>query len=170
MTLNIRHSADAHGETRLEVLGSLLAQLTADVVCLQEVDVGTRRSGHVNQAEILATYLSHQAIFSPTTEYDGGLYGLAVLAPSYPSTLLPLKLPSRLASSEPRHVMAVEFSDGWGLVNAHLSHERKEAEEQAKWLVQFLPSWVTIACGDFNLPLESLAFDREEWVSVFSPN
>src|SRR6266568_5243286 len=76
MTLNIRHSANSHGEIQLEVLGDSLAQLAADVVCLQEVDVGTRRSGCLNQAEILAARLSYLAVFSPTIEYDGGLYGL----------------------------------------------------------------------------------------------
>lgn len=170
VTLNIRHGANAHGEIRLEALGDLLAQLAADVVCLQEVDVGTRRSSCVNQADILATRSHHLAVFSPTIEYDAGLYGLAVLVRSHPSTLVRLQLPSITASSEPRHAMAVGLIDGCGLVNVHLSRKREEAEEQAKFLVQFLPSWVTIVCGDFNLPLKNLAFDRKAWVSVFSPN
>ena len=51
-----------------------------------------------------------------------------------------------------------------------MSRNSLEAEAQAEMVFQSLPDWVTIICGDFNLPLENLTYDRDKWTSVFVPN
>lgn len=53
----------------------------ADIVFLQEVDINTKRSGQVNQAEAIARLsgLSH-SVFGKHQDFQGGQYGLAVVS------------------------------------------------------------------------------------------
>ena len=43
VTLNIRHGADADGKVRLEEIGEAVFQISADILCIQEVDVNVKR-------------------------------------------------------------------------------------------------------------------------------
>jgi len=169
VTLNIRHGMDVCGEIRLDVLGEKLALLDADVICLQEVDMGVGRSGGVNQAEVLASYTHRVSIFSSAFEYDGGLYGISILMRSNPTSMIQMALPQLSPVSEPRRALIVELSNKIGLANLHLSRDIEEAQMQASWLGEHLPDWVSIICGDFNLSLAHLAFESTGWVSVFAP-
>lgn len=58
----------------------VLAALDADVVVLQELDVGVRRTGGVDQPRVLAQALGHAHAFAASVEFDGGDFGLAVLS------------------------------------------------------------------------------------------
>jgi endonuclease/exonuclease/phosphatase family metal-dependent hydrolase len=64
----------------LEAVGDVLAQLDADVIALQEVDVGVARSGRVNQAEVLAARLGYAYAFAAAIKREGGHYGVAMLS------------------------------------------------------------------------------------------
>jgi endonuclease/exonuclease/phosphatase family metal-dependent hydrolase len=61
-------------------LAGVLASVDADVVLLQEVDVGVRRSGGQNQPEALAAELGWAYAFGEAIPWDGGHYGLATLS------------------------------------------------------------------------------------------
>ncbi len=64
----------------IEKVGDLLAGLDADVIALQEVDVGVRRTGKVDQAQVLADRLGMQHAFAGTIKREGGVYGIALLS------------------------------------------------------------------------------------------
>jgi endonuclease/exonuclease/phosphatase (EEP) superfamily protein YafD len=51
-----------------------------DIVLLQEVDRGTKRSGGVDQLAVLAAGTRLVGVFGRTLDYDGGQYGIAALS------------------------------------------------------------------------------------------
>jgi endonuclease/exonuclease/phosphatase family metal-dependent hydrolase len=75
-TWNIRAALSAP----VEALAAELAAMQADVVALQEVDVGTRRGGFVDEPGALARALGFQYVFAASIKWDEGDYGLAVLS------------------------------------------------------------------------------------------
>lgn len=76
MTFNIKS-----GLYGLEKVARLIEEANPDVVALQEVDLGARRSGQVDQPAQLAeaTGLRYQAYFQATTKSHGA-YGVALLS------------------------------------------------------------------------------------------
>ncbi len=129
LVYNIHAGQDSLGGSNLEGVADLIAETDADVVLLQEVDMGTERSGDVNQpAELsLATGLGFS--FGSTLDYQGGKYGIAVLSrwPIVSDTLMRLGVnpPQERAGGayEPRGALQVEIATDKGLlyaVNTHL--------------------------------------------------
>src|SRR5690348_9925379 len=78
-----------------------LARLAPDLVGLQEVDLNTKRSGHADQAHRLARALDLQLAYAAAMPFDGGEFGLAILARGPLSQPRILKLP-RDGQEEPR--------------------------------------------------------------------
>jgi endonuclease/exonuclease/phosphatase family metal-dependent hydrolase len=68
------------GERGLKGLADTLSLLDADLIALEEVDVGTRRSGRADQATRLAATLKLRHVFIPHFDYQGGQFGLALLS------------------------------------------------------------------------------------------
>src|SRR5438067_1970465 len=68
------------GGDNLPRVAELVRSTGADIVLLQEVDRGTNRSGHVDQPAVLARLTGFTASFGKSLDYDGGLYGIAVLS------------------------------------------------------------------------------------------
>ena len=75
-TYNIKH-CDLKGGAA--VLATLRA-LDADLIGLQEVDAGVRRSGAIDQARQFATALGAHHAFGASFALEGGKYGLAALS------------------------------------------------------------------------------------------
>lgn len=88
-TYNIHHGADGRGRLNLSRIAATLAALRADVIGLQEVDVGfSERSAFEDQAARLAELLGLQGCFGAAIDLapaPGGdrrrQYGLALLSP-----------------------------------------------------------------------------------------
>jgi endonuclease/exonuclease/phosphatase family metal-dependent hydrolase len=85
------------------IAGDLQA-MQADVIALQEVDVGTRRTGFVDEPAVLATALGFQFAFAASIKWDGGDYGLAVLS-RWPLTDVRRHRLSVIEPAEPRIVL-----------------------------------------------------------------
>lgn len=153
----------------LDGVAATLRRLAPDVAALQEIDQGTRRSGGMDQLSALTQALgpAYQGVFVPAMPYDGGLYGLAVLARGSVQFLDHLPLP-RHGSEEPRIAMLVQvvLQDGrpLSLVNTHLAAdyqaERPQVlrEDQAQALAAWLRALTQqhqhqgplLLCGDCN--------------------
>ena len=79
-TFNIHHgTVGRRGPVDPERLGAACASLRADVVCLQEVDEGTWRSGGADLAGAAAAAAGMAVAFGPSRRFPGGRYGNAVL-------------------------------------------------------------------------------------------
>jgi endonuclease/exonuclease/phosphatase family metal-dependent hydrolase len=111
LVFNIHAGKDAAGADNLAGVAALVKETRADIVLLQEVDRATNRSGKVDQLQSLMDATGYGGVFGRTLDYDGGQYGIAMLAAEGLSAPLTLPLPvtptqARAGGShEPRGVL-----------------------------------------------------------------
>ncbi len=131
----------------------------ADLVGIQEVDLGTRRSNGADEVAALreALELPH-TLFIPAMDYDGGQYGTLILSrfPIVRQATYTLDA----AGMEPRAFgeVTVQMPNGRYLcmINTHLSYESTAMQEAqmailAEHLTKTLPADMpVILTGDFN--------------------
>lgn len=116
----------------LEEVRDELAELDADVVLLQEVDVGMTRSGGVNQASELGDPLGYDVVFASALADDGGHYGLAILSKVPFADVQRIELRDAL-SSEPRIALDAQLCVGETALRAvttHIDFRRDAAADQ----------------------------------------
>lgn len=76
---NIHYGQGNDKRYDVERLAEVIKQAKPDLVALQEVDVGVKRSGRVHQAQRLGELTGMAVRYGPTQHYEGGLFGNAVL-------------------------------------------------------------------------------------------
>ena len=165
-TYNICHGR--YADLDWSRIASAIREADADIVGLQEIDMGTNRIGGLDTVAALtaATGLTH-ALFVPAMDFDGGQYGTAILS-RYPIAAAEYHpLPS--AHYEPRAFGCVTLDLGEGrtvaFLNTHLSYESAEQQSiqmayLADWMAGHLPAYIpAVLTGDFNT----------EDFTVFSP-
>jgi len=106
MTYNIHHGnpPDKPDSIDVSAIAAIIKQQQPDIVALQEVDVNTKRDGHINEIATIAAKAGYQSFyFAKTIDLEGGQYGIAILS-KYPLTRTAThKLPSNGApGAEPR--------------------------------------------------------------------
>ena len=145
LTYNIHSGRGADGRLDLGRIAAVIATESPDVVALQEVDVGRRRTDGVDQAHELAKRLGMKASFQPALRVEEEQYGDAIL------TALPIQrikagtLPgyALLPRLEPRGALwvSIETDDGTlQVVNTHLGLIPREQQAQARELSG--PRWL----------------------------
>lgn len=157
-TYNIRHGGDVN--CVWPCLAAHVAAVGADLLGLQEVDVGTRRTGGADGVAGLveATGLPH-TLYVPTMPFDGGEYGTAILS-RYPFAEAGKAYPLPSAHYEPRAFGCVTVTPGDGtrvaFLNTHLSVESADqrviqTKYLAHWMDAHIPADIPcILTGDFN--------------------
>jgi endonuclease/exonuclease/phosphatase family metal-dependent hydrolase len=80
LVYNIHAGKDAGGTDNIAGLADLIRTTAADVVLMQEVDRGTNRSGKIDQVQALVGRTKFAGTFGRSLDFDGGQYGIAVLA------------------------------------------------------------------------------------------
>lgn len=138
-------------------VADVIASLNPDIIGLQELDVGRKRSGGIDQAEAIAMRLKMDFHFHPALHLEEELYGDALM------TALPMRLvkAAGLASyGEPRGALWAEVDVGETtvqVINTHLGLLRRDRLRQARELLG--PHWLghptlrdrpAILMGDFN--------------------
>jgi endonuclease/exonuclease/phosphatase family metal-dependent hydrolase len=158
-------------DRRLDVarVAAVLAQLNPDIVALQELDVGRRRTGHVDQAHQIAERLEMTHHFHAALQVEEERYGDAILT-ALPERLVkagPLPGYDPIRALEPRGALWVEVDvDGRPLqvINTHLGLVPREQQIQAShlagnaWLDHADCAWPAILLGDFNATSSSLVY------------
>jgi len=76
---NIHYGQGTDGKYDVARLSKVIAAAKPDLVALQEVDVGVKRSDRVHEAQRLSKLTGLEVRFGPTQHYEGGLFGNAVL-------------------------------------------------------------------------------------------
>jgi endonuclease/exonuclease/phosphatase family metal-dependent hydrolase len=158
-------------DRRLDVarVAAVLAELQPDIVALQELDVGRRRTNHVDQAHEIARRLSMTHHFHAAMQVEEERYGDAILT-VYPERLVkagPLPGLPRVRGLEPRGALWVEVEiDGRPvqIVNTHLGLVPREQQLQAAHLAG--SAWLdhadcrspAILLGDFNATASSVVY------------
>jgi endonuclease/exonuclease/phosphatase family metal-dependent hydrolase len=158
-------------DRRLDVgrVAAVLSALNPDIVALQELDVGRRRTGHVDQAHEIARRLEMSHHFHPAMTVEEERYGDAILT-SYPERLVKrAALPGypRMRGLEPRGALWVEVEIAGKpvqIINTHLGLVPREQQIQAHalagpaWLEHPDCTWPAILLGDFNATASSLVY------------
>lgn len=164
-TYNVHGCRGMDGVVNTARIAEVIRRFDADVVALQELDVGRKRSNGVDQAAEIARHLSMHVHFNPAHHVEEEKYGDAILS----------RLPCRLVRSgglpsigEPRGALWVEIEVGGSqvqVINTHLGLRRRERMMQVEALLG--PLWAgapemrgrpCILTGDFNAVPPSTPF------------
>lgn len=153
---NIHHGEGTDGKLDLDRIAGIIRDAKPDVVFLQEVDQNTLRAGKVDQAAELAKRTGMQAEFGKAIDFQGGGYGLAILARFPLKEVKVHRLPGK-AKQEARIAMQAtiepEGMPALTLVNTHLQHDDGETREQQAARIDELygkAKGVFILAGDLN--------------------
>ncbi|QDU74470.1 hypothetical protein Pan97_14780 [Bremerella volcania] len=155
VSYNIRHGAGNDWKVDLEKTAALLRNLSPDVVGLQEVDNGVKRSGNIPQAEALGKQLGMHAAFGKFMDLQGGQYGMGLLSRHPIESVTEVQLPK---GNEPRVALAARIALPSGqsivAVNVHFdwvdddTYRFAQAEALSKYLKQLDVPYILL--GDFN--------------------
>jgi len=155
VSYNIRHGAGNDGKLDLQRTAALLGNLSPDIVGLQEVDNGVKRSGNVNQPEALGKQLGMHAAFGKFMAFQGGQYGMGLLSRHPIESVHEVKLPT---GHEPRVALAARIALPSGqaivAVNVHFdwvdddTYRYAQAEALSKYLQGLDVPYILL--GDFN--------------------
>lgn len=149
---NIRAGKDAS----VDELAARLATLNADVIALQEVEVGTRAASGIDQAWEIAERLGMQRAFAATLMRDGGMYGIALLSRVPIRSVKRVELPGAMGL-EPRVLLEAAIEDGDRVVRVVATHADVlpwAGERHAAAIAEYLDGGLgegVVVLGDFNL-------------------
>lgn len=161
MSYNVHSCRGMDGRISCERIAEVIARFEPDVVCLQELDVGRKRSDGRNQAKDIAERLGMHSLFHPAIQVEGEEYGDAILS-RYALRLVKAEklpdLPGR-PELEPRGALWAEIEvEGltFQLLNTHFGLREEERTLQAHelmsrhWLGHESCQERIIFCGDLN--------------------
>ena len=160
---NVHWCLGTDGKYDVARLADVIANAKPDLVALQEVDVGVKRSGRIHEIQELARLTGLAARFGPTQHYEGGLFGNAVMTRFPILDVVIHPLPYTESTSErttyPRGAIAVTVQgpDGQPLrfISTHFQHNVPEDRvAEAKAINELFAadgdSLRTILAGDMN--------------------
>ena len=76
-TYNVHGCVGMDGQRSEGRIAEVIASMSADIVGLQELDLGRPRSAHADQAALIATQLGWKYHFHPAMRTGGEQYGIA---------------------------------------------------------------------------------------------
>ena len=160
---NVHWCKGTDGKYDVARLADVINKAKPDLVALQEVDVGVKRSGRIHDVRELSKLTGLAARFGPTQHYEGGLFGNAVMTrlPILDVAIHPLPYTesTEKRTTYPRGAIAVTMQgpDGKPLrfVSTHFQHnvpEDRVAEAKAinKLFAADDDGLRTILAGDMN--------------------
>lgn len=126
VSYNIHHGEGTDGEFDYERIAAVINAHEPDLVALQEVDVGTRRAGGVDQAARLAALTGLHHAYGAAMDYAGGQYGEAILS-RWPILASQNHVIPEIQGSEPRALLTVRVRPPGGgelvFAGTHLAHD-----------------------------------------------
>lgn len=155
MTYNIHVGVGMDKKLDLQRIADVITHEKPDLVGLQEVDRGVKRTeGKDEIAELAAMTQMHYA-FAHNLDYQGGQYGVAILS-RYPIQNIVHRKFQNVREAERRGMLGVEVNTGKRTINfvtTHLDYQFAdgrlfEAEQMLGFLRQVKPALIVV--GDFN--------------------
>ena len=80
MTYNVHSCIGMDGKLSPERIARVITRYAPEIIALQELDVGTARSGCVDQARLIASYLEMAMQFHAPLHIEEERYGNAILS------------------------------------------------------------------------------------------
>jgi endonuclease/exonuclease/phosphatase family metal-dependent hydrolase len=168
-TYNVHGCVGMDGQRSEDRIAEVIASMSADVVGLQELDLGRARSAHADQAALIATRLGWKYHFHPAMRSGEEQYGNAIVS-RFP---IELKRAAKMPGTPPwycreqRIAIWMQAETGVGpvhFINSHFGLGRSERRLQAQLLIG--PDWLgsvpaeepAILLGDFNSVRTSRAY------------
>lgn len=152
------HRQVVHTAAKTSTLETIAETIrAADMVCLQEVDLGGRRAGFRCQANVIAERSGHDHLAIQENRVIRGIsrHGNAILS-RYPlSHVRDLKLPGRVPGRGCL-IATVEAETRFDVACVHLSLGKRDQALQLEFLAEHLPhngQWVVM--GDFNCSIHA---------------
>jgi len=144
-----------------ERIAEVIGQMSVDVVALQEVDLGRRRSAGADQTKMIAGQLGWHGYFYPAMRRNDEHYGNAILSRYELNIRRAVELPGRppFFCRENRAAIEVEIETNLGnvrIINTHLGLGWRERVVQAQlfinaeWRAAIARDIPLILLGDFN--------------------
>ena len=168
-TFNIHHARGNDGIVDLRRIAGVLNDLGPDLIAMQELDAGTKRSGGQDQPEELADLLGMHIYFAPTISMDPGEYGIA-LASREEFRGAVEQLP-RVGTEEPR-VAIVAAWHKLGVVTTHLSRSTEARRIQTEHLADIAGKLghPCLVLGDLNQTASKLNALKARGLKVARPH
>ena len=144
-----------------ERIAEVIAQMSVDVVALQEVDLGRRRSAGADQTKMIAGQLGWHGYFYPAMRRNDEHYGNAILSRYKLAFRRAVELPGKppFFCRENRAAIEVNIETSLGkvhIINTHLGLGWRERFVQAQlftsaeWRAAIASDTPLILLGDFN--------------------
>ncbi|MGC1321055.1 MAG: endonuclease/exonuclease/phosphatase family protein [Candidatus Udaeobacter sp.] len=141
-------------------IAEVIAEMSVDIVALQELDLGRRRSAGVDQTKMIAEQLGWYSHFHPAMRRDDEQYGNAILSRYQLTFRRAVELPGRppFFCRENRAAIEVSIETNLGnvhIINTHLGLGWRERLVQAQllsaeWRAAIVGDTPLILLGDFN--------------------
>jgi endonuclease/exonuclease/phosphatase family metal-dependent hydrolase len=168
-TYNVHGCVGMDGVRSEGRIAEVIASMPADIVGLQELDLGRPRSSHADQAALIATQLGWKYHIHPAMRSGEEQYGNAIVS-RFPITLQRAAEMPGVAPwycREQRGAIWMQADTDLGpvhIINSHFGLSRSERTLQAKlligptWLGSVPPGEPAILLGDFNSRRTSRAY------------
>lgn len=142
-----------HSKSKVKNLDAI-AGFTSDydIACLQEVDLGGRRSGYKCQVDALLDVSDFEYVSTQENRVVGNIsrHGNAILSKYPQSDIRDLKLPGK-RSGRGAIVSRVDAPKPFYVINVHLSLGERDQMQQVRYLAEEAPKNLPlIIAGDFN--------------------
>lgn len=137
ITYNIQHGEGMDKKTDYERLANVIKRYNPDVVAVQEIDSATSRSKGADVLREIANEALMYPYFAPAIDYQGGKYGVGILAKQKPVSVRTVALPER---KEARVLLIAEFND-YVFCSTHFSWTADEQEESVAILARELTNY-----------------------------
>lgn len=156
VTWNIHHGRGADGVVDLDRIAAVLRVLDADVIALQEVDVGVERTARLDTPTELGRRLGMTPLFGHNLDFQGGQYGNALLTRAAVRSWRNHRY-TMLRAGEQRGALVVTLDTTLGpltVVVTHLDYRPDDAErlahvDELAAITRDAPGGA-IVVGDFN--------------------
>ena len=169
MTYNTHGCAGVDGRVSPRRIARVIAAQDPDLVALQELDLGRRRSRAEDQSAIIARELEYHHVFCPTVTANEEHYGHAIFSRWPIEVVRRAFLPAAPGSwfPEPRSALWARVQVGVTRINFFTTHLGLGIEERRLQVQALLgPEWIgavpageeIILCGDFNCPPGSVPY------------
>jgi endonuclease/exonuclease/phosphatase family metal-dependent hydrolase len=155
MTYNIHVGVGMDKKLDLQRVADVITHEKPDLVGLQEVDRGVKRTEGKDEIVELASMTQMHYAFAHNLDYQGGQYGVAILS-RYPIRNVVHRKFQNTRESERRGMLSVEVDTGnrtLTFVTTHLDYQYPdgrlfEAEQMLEVLRDVKPALIVV--GDFN--------------------